>query len=83
MQQAVAPSYSLGDTLSLKDGARPASLTPHATGLTGCGPMWRAEGSLPCWGPCSCMEARLHLSATVLRSTTLAGQPGHSPQPLH
>lgn len=44
--------------------------------------MWRVAGFLPYCGPCSCTEARLHLSATVLRSTTLAGQPGHSPQPL-
>lgn len=57
-------------------------LTPHAMG-----PhwlwflMWRVVGFLPCCGPCSRTEARLHLSATVLRSTTLAGQPGHSPQP--
>lgn len=51
MQQVVAPSHSLGDTLSPKDGVRPTSLTPHTTELTGYGPMWRAEGSLPCWGP--------------------------------
>lgn len=45
-------------------------------------PMWRVVGFPPCCGPCSCTEARLHLSATVLRSTTLASQSGHSPQPL-
>ena len=46
--------------------------------------MWFLGGVVgfpPCCGPCSRTEARLHLSATVLRSTTLARQPGHSPQP--
>lgn len=37
MQQAVAPSHSLGDALSLKDTTRPISLTPHAMGPTGSG----------------------------------------------
>lgn len=88
MQQAAAPSHSPEDTLSLPDTAGSTSLTGWFRHLTWQGPpppvvvpMWRAVGFLPSWGPCSCSEARLHLSATVLRSTTLASQPGHSPQP--
>jgi hypothetical protein len=85
MQQAVAPSSSLGDTLSQKDTARPISLSGwswyQAYGLLVGIAMWRIEDpALP--GPCSWAEARLYLSAAVLRSTTLASQPGHSPQPL-
>lgn len=86
MQQADAPSHSLGDTLNLKDTARSASLTgwltPHAAGPAGWSFCVQSGGFLPCCGPCSCMEVRLRLSARVLRSTTLASQPGHSPQPL-
>lgn len=43
-----------------------------------CGEWWVSCPAVAC----SCTEARLHLSATVLRSTTLASWPGHSPQPL-
>jgi hypothetical protein len=85
MQQVVAPSISLGDTLSLKATARPVSLSGlswyQSYGpLVGI-PTWRVE-TPALLDSCSWAEARLYLSTPVLRSTMLASQPGHSPQPF-
>lgn len=44
MQQAVAPSHSLGETLSLQDTARSASLTLHTMGPTGDGSYMDSSG---------------------------------------
>lgn len=85
MQQATAPSHSPEGPSSLEDTGGLPILTRQLQRLTrqghlGVVPMWSAAGFLPCC-PSFYTEARLCLSAAVLRSTTLASQPGHSPQP--
>lgn len=56
IQQAIAPSHSLGEALSLKDTASSAVLLQRDPLVVI--HMWR----VPCCDLCSCTEARLHLS---------------------
>lgn len=85
MQQAVAPSYSLGDTLSLKDIATSASLTPHTTRPPGCGSYVESGGfpallwpQFPHRGQ---VTSQCH-SPEEHHAGRPASQPSHSPQPL-
>lgn len=76
---SVAPSHSLGDTQPVVHSQACECDASHS-GAGWCGSRAEAVGSCTALAH-SRMEARLHLSATVLKSTTLAGQPGHNPQP--
>lgn len=78
MQQAL-PQVSLGDTQPAGH-SHACECDASRRGAGWCGSRAEAGGSCTALAR-SRMEARLHLSATVLRSTTLAGQPGHNPQP--
>lgn len=73
---SVAPSHSLGDT---QPAGHSQVCQSHASGPPVVVPEWRLWVAALLW-PVPTRQPG-SISATVLRSTTLAGQPGHSPQP--